>query len=323
MDQENFPPDDAKGDISRKRPHWSEWRDWANVAVSIAALLVSVVSIWFTVQISGIEDYFRSEITRRNSELDDASSQAQRLAERVERSAARLEDLRAIADRYSAASTEAQLSLMNSREQRLKSDAMLKGAAERLTGLETEIADREQELDEFRRDEVYQHAIVQLSLLRNEAALASEHLGDFALREMSNFGISNSNPEAAPLYEAVRTIGPRLCRHLGSFNPSFPADMEVPSLGPPPGRPTNRGTYSMTQSQYEEWRAARASWEENFNAVWTYNSSIRDARATANEYVRDSVWHCACVALKFKSESCQTLPERPNIESIIAKRPQL
>jgi hypothetical protein len=58
---------------------WSETREWLNVLVAIGALLIGVVSFWTTARISGLEDYLRSEIGRRNIELNELSQRTQRM----------------------------------------------------------------------------------------------------------------------------------------------------------------------------------------------------------------------------------------------------
>jgi len=43
--------------------------DWINAASSIAVIMLGIVTLWVTVRISGLEDYFRSEVARRNQEI--------------------------------------------------------------------------------------------------------------------------------------------------------------------------------------------------------------------------------------------------------------
>lgn len=62
-----------------KKKHFPELREWLNAIIGISALLLAIVSFWTTARISGLEDYLRSEITRRNNDLDSLSKKSSNL----------------------------------------------------------------------------------------------------------------------------------------------------------------------------------------------------------------------------------------------------
>lgn len=64
--------------LARKTP------EWITAISGIGMLLVGLASFWTTVRVSGLEDYFQSELAIRNQELVSASKQLNELQERAE-----------------------------------------------------------------------------------------------------------------------------------------------------------------------------------------------------------------------------------------------
>lgn len=203
--------DNASDEMPASRDRdWPELREWANFTVAAAALIVSVVSFWTTAQISGIEDYLRSEVALRNSELEEASLAARELDERVRMSTTRLEELRSNSERLSIAASEAQTRIASS--QGLALDLLFKqqvtsgdlSAARSQLATVSEQIDRQKEiLERYRREEVLSRAISKFGYLRyvdfwaGNADGARDIDGVFALNEMRNFGIEVRDPSVA------------------------------------------------------------------------------------------------------------------------------
>lgn len=59
---EETPPPGAK-EIQR------DMFDWINAGSNIAVIIFGLVTLWMTIRISGLEDYFRSEVSQRNQEI--------------------------------------------------------------------------------------------------------------------------------------------------------------------------------------------------------------------------------------------------------------
>jgi len=112
-------------------------REWIGAGAAIGTILIGVIGLWNTMQISGLEDYFRSEISRRNSDLDLQSEKNGRLEEEV-------------------AQREAQLSLLSNQSDKLVSEALSHVAeaqkvAEELASARDEVSRRRLELAQVER----------------------------------------------------------------------------------------------------------------------------------------------------------------------------
>jgi len=88
--------------------YWSNIREWMNVVAAIGGLVVAVVALWATAQISGLENYLRSEIGRRNNELNSLSRKAESLEKTADERARRLSELQATTEALMASSVAAQ-----------------------------------------------------------------------------------------------------------------------------------------------------------------------------------------------------------------------
>jgi hypothetical protein len=310
--------------------NWPEVREWAGLAIALSALLFGIVSFWTTAQISGLEDYLRSEITRRNVELDTASLQAQKMNIQVQVGEDRLEELRLTADRLSASTSESQLQLVNSHARSLellaeqqRSQAELNNSRQRLEVIDQEVASQMQLLNDYRREEVLAQAsslFFRMSYNRLEGSRRVTS-GTEALDEIRNFGITSTDPTKQQYYERVRTVGTWLCRKLDGYSPEIAAELDYPPLGPRPGVRREDGTVWMTRSENSQWIEQVTVWSRERDIVIAYNSSIREARSSVMNYIRDALSHCSCVALSAESNSCTPMPSEPDLAMVILPRP--
>jgi len=101
------------------RRNWSELREWGNIGIAAAALLLSIVSFWVTLQVSSIEDYLRSEIGRRNFELNRLSDRASQLEEIAHKRETLLQELDAATVSALTSVSDAQLKISDA-ETRLR-----------------------------------------------------------------------------------------------------------------------------------------------------------------------------------------------------------
>lgn len=325
MDSEPKPP--------RTPRNWPELREWANFALAATALLVSIASVWTTTQISGLEDYLRSEVSLRNAELEEAATVAKSLDDRVRQSTTRLEGLRANADRLLTSAIESQTRIAAAQTQSLdlltdqqRASAALGEARSQLASVSNDIQEQKEILDSYRREEVYSKAIQRFSYLSYASLFGDSELdkksvnGTYALSELRNFGIEVSDPTVREYYAAIREIGPAVCRNLATFNPTFPKSAETPSLTPLRGEKTDHGTIRTTTQELKDWNARQEAWSAQWDRVIAYNASIRNARNEAQKYIRDSLWHCSCIALK-GPKGCDAMPDRPDIGAMIKPKP--
>jgi len=56
---------------------------WLSAAANFGTLLVGVVGVWTTIRVSGLEDYFRSELALRNEQIVQAEAQLRTVQEEV------------------------------------------------------------------------------------------------------------------------------------------------------------------------------------------------------------------------------------------------
>lgn len=317
---------DGPHDEARPIRNWPELREWANVFTAFAALALGVVSFWTTTQISGIEDYFRSEISRRNAEIGSATSRAERLERRVSRSEERLEDLRVAADKFAAASSTAQSVLLTSQQQLLETNSELSSNRRTLTNLEAAVIEQKQQIDTFRRSRVMLDASFELSryYFRNRAEpdRRNRHPGQEGLDELRNVGLAVTDAELAPFYASIRDSASKICRYLENYSPPIPNEKTLPTSPIPPGKKVSPTQYQMTEQQEKKWNADLAKFNRDYSdAIW-FNRSISNSYIAVDRYIVESITYCTCTALKVGSinpdKFCSSkIPVAPNIDEIM------
>lgn len=318
-----------------KARDWPEIREWANLAIALTALLVGVVTFWTTTQISGLEDYFRSEISQRNSDLEDATYRARQLDDRLRVGQERLAELQVTADRLAAANNEAQSRIVGLQSRSFdlltsqqRTERALSDSQDQLALTASQIADQQLLVEKYRREDVLAHArrtfryLEFTEFLRGESSEYSNTFdGPFALKELSNFGLGVTSVTHMPYYEAIRTRGVALCRRLESYSPDIPKVRAHPKLGPRPGRVDKNGVRWMTSRETERWNAQFAAWNEKWDQTTKHNNSIREARRAIEEYIVASLNSCACRSIAVEGDQCPAMPERPNLANIIETQP--
>lgn len=318
-----------------KAPDWGALRAWANLFFAGATLIVAIVSIWLTTQISGLEDYLRSEIAVRNSELVASETEASALDARIQQSTSRLADLRSTSDLLATKSVEAQALLSDAQNQSIillteqqRTQAELVTSRQRLLEVTMETEEQRMILERFYRDQVLRRAYSTFSYLeyadyfRGGKPERNKVDGPFAIREMRSFGLNVRDPNLAQHFESIRSVGPTICRSLASFSPEFPATVTRPKLEPLKGERTDRGLIRTTNKEVEAWNARVALWSANWDAVARYNDSIREAKSLSERFIVQSIRRCSCIALKGASQ-CEALPKAPDVEAIILPRPDV
>lgn len=317
--------DEDLADESASKPsgqHWPEFREWANVFTALAALLLGVVSFWTTTRVAGLEDYLRSEIVRRNSDLDDLATRSNSLRQQAETNAGRLEDLRASTDRILAVSSEAQNSLLGAqarlndvRYEVTEANRELGVSKARLATLDNEVTDQRKQLDVFRLNGVYETALLRISLLRLDQSNDIQSLGAKALDDLRNYGIEDGRSELSSYFEIIRRDAPRICRSLENFSPIIPAKKDIPE-GP---RRTGKRevingvvSYSMTNKEYDQWTVNYNQWLNDLTDFEDFNENRNGMLNRAQEYVAEFSTYCLCRALANASPESQTFCPNQN-----------
>lgn len=279
--------------------------DWVNVAVAVCALCVSIVSLWTTTQISGLQDYLQSEIRRRNNELNGIADRSRRL----ERSAdSRLDEnvaLQTTAERVVSETIAAQQRLGTTQSEltRTQSAALAaridllsaKGEASRLGQL---IDKKANEFDLFSRRQARNSIGLMLifDLMRDD----SDPTGEKALQSLRSLNAASDEPELAPYIRRVASHANASCPFLRDWHSSLP-----PKPTPPP-RPTI--TYMSNASKSEIARLTREAQEKWSNDQRSYSDAnfTRLEKVNAeSEKLQKAAVKCACFALadeKFSAE---------------------
>lgn len=317
---------------ANKEKDWDAVRAWANLFVAGATLIVAIVSIWLTTQISGLEDYLRSEIALRNSELDTATTQAKALEIRIRKSTATLEDLRANSDKLIASSSIAQTRLAEAQLQSLalltdrnRTLASLAQSKEQLSVIAEETEAQREILEQFRESSVLATVSGMLFRIRYTDLFADDGSGTrnfngpSALKEISSVGLEITDPATAHYYEKIRETAPLICRRLENFSLEFPEPLPLPELEGLKGKPTGDGRIRTTNNEIEAYNQRREDWGDEIGRVYSFNDAIREARMASSEYIGDALAHCACAALRGAS-SCEPMPRRPEIPAMIGQK---
>lgn len=289
-----------KNQTEVSRRHWPELREWANFAVAATALIVSVVSLWMTAQISGLEDYLRSEIARRNTELNslsDRTKEAEALAQVREGQLAQLD---ASISEVVASSLTAQSQLIDAQGtlSSIRADSQAaKGDLARTRveqeNLVTNLANREKTFELFGRRQAYQSYVINI--------MFSAFLFDSSEEDPSGASvlqrIMSQSPDRgaellAPYFEDVRDNFNRVC-------PTY--HTRVITLPQPTSRPdTPTIRYLSNASQGEIDRMTREAQEQYSRDLKTHRESIlanRNAFRDAAEILSDEAGDCVCRAL--------------------------
>jgi len=74
--------DTPDGEVSKIVTSWEKIRDATNLGITAIALIVSVLSLWTAAKVSDVEDFFKSEIVRRNTDLNITVRKARQIESR-------------------------------------------------------------------------------------------------------------------------------------------------------------------------------------------------------------------------------------------------
>jgi hypothetical protein len=319
---------------SSRRRNWPEIREWTNMATAVAAVILAGVSLWTTARVSDLEDFFQSEIVRRNTDLNDLAARSRSLQEQADRSVERLNNLRGSADRILAASNEAQNArivaqsrLNDIRYDVVEANRQLSASQTRLGVMDRELAGREQQIDLYRRRSVFEDSLFRLGLFRELQGSSGQSIGSSALEDLRAFGIESRGTELDSYYEMVRRDAPRICRFLGDYNPAIPPERQYPPGPQHAGRARNVNgvlTYYMTREEYEAWTSDFNRWNSEFSMVSNFNRVRMENINKVSQYVSEALRYCVCRALATEAHGslCSGLsrPTPPNLENLNHER---
>lgn len=291
--------DEQDRPLDRRRWDGQSVREWMNVAAAVGALLVGIVSFWTTARISGLEDYLRSEIGRRNSELNSLADQSKRLQSISDNRSERLVELQASSDALSASFAGTQLRLQAAQVklselalQSLGAQQQVATAKAELSGLKTESKAQLSFIDLLNRQRTYQAAsfrAITATYLADEADM-QKPVGPRLYEAIAKIMPSENDNDLIPYYRELRTNSAFSCAALKAYAPTLPLVQEYPSLQESLGR---RGQTSGGKG----WEEQAAEFRERLSAASKANDARGAKRLSQLRYAADFAQVCLCDAL--------------------------
>jgi hypothetical protein len=277
--------------------------DWLNALAALGTLAIGIVTLWTTARISGIEDYLRSEIGRRNSDLNVLSDRTRRLTAVAEDRSSLLEKLRSSTDRIIASSIAAQGSLISTNQELSHLNmsvrdarAQVAAASDRLLDMNKVSAGQRLVIDGLRRERLYGEEIMQLTF--NVFVGDDEVNGERAYQSI----ISPRKTEVGsnPLLDDYRRRARSTCIGLRTINPSIPPTVPYPKAPSPPGRRDQNASgisYWMTPLQRRNWDNEQKAWSSAYSDASTRNADIAKKEEAARSEIITLAHACMCAAI--------------------------
>lgn len=287
-------------------------KDWLDLALPVATLILGVVSLWTTIQISGLEDYFRSEIVRRNADIGLLSERSLLTENRLVARERRVEELTSAAGKLGILNEEQRLVLSRTAAElsQLRSQAMdvqgaLDAAIEDRRRLESDVLSQTRSLELLHRQEVYnaisgRHFAIWVNALAglDRSSPGQRHIGSEFRQLLMTMSLSDAR--LSPYLAEVKREFDLVCPAISTLAVTFPARPADPDFAAPPFRPIRSATdreefmalwelkNNTEASAYRQWTT---EYSEQLTATWDrvtgqFESCVCSALAT--ETIRQS-----------------------------------
>jgi len=258
---------------------------------------VAIVSVWTTTQISGLEDYFRSEITRRNSDLNTLADQGRRLNVLADEREKRLSDLQTTTEQVTASNLQAQGKLLATQQELSRLGFAVVNAKQTLATSEAQLAllsaqsDQQSSLiDLYRRQRLFQQAHLRMLWggYREDQHDAFMD-GEAAYKMITGWTVGGFDAELAPYVPEFVSNARNTCEWIRTYKPTFSKQLEFPP-GPVP----------VGGSELDEWNKRWAAASES-------QQKRLDESEVARKYVLDATGSCMCQALATAKHSASEI----------------
>ncbi|GGF41390.1 hypothetical protein GCM10011611_54780 [Aliidongia dinghuensis] len=276
-----------------------------NAATAIGTLLIGVVSLWATTQISGLEDYFRSEIVRRNNELSDIAEQSRRLKSLADDREKRLADLQNITEQITVANLSTQSKLLSTQKELaqleyeiLNAKEKIASSEERLTSLAAQSREQISLIDSFRRQRFY--SILSRRIVFDSITSEVNNTGidgEGVYKTLTTMPPSDMDPELASYLPEFRANAQSTCQWIRTYRRTPPQKQTYPDAPKMPGEKVENGNSKMSQQEYNDWTAARDEWNKRYDAIVKSNTDANNTFQKDREYLMEAALNCACRAL--------------------------
>ena len=286
---------------------WQSVRDWLNVIAAAGTLLIGIGTLWVTARVSGLEDYFQSEISTRNSQLSSLLEQSEAAAKDLQVREQQLTNLRTRTDEAIGVAVETQGALATStahllvvQEEMRAERGNLADARSQLVTLESLTAAQQHALALLFAREVHDWAMqVTGGLVRiNRATWGAPRaevrtpIGQIVWDELVARGSVKANdPQAGPFYRRLLSRLPQVC-------PTF-REREIVSAAIPPLPSYDAGPYPRGLSETQIGAQAQHRMDEatrNIMARHDQTEQNINAHNAATLGFMEYAYDCICDA---------------------------
>lgn len=313
----------AESEVRSSKPDMSNMREWLNAFAALGALFVGVVSFWTTARISGLEDYLRSEIIRRNSDLNDISNQSRRLGVLADERSERLAALQTVTDEITATNLSAQAKLLYT-QQELSRLAIEAASAKqsisyseiKLSTLAKQTEEQSDVIDLFRRQRFYETVSRRVILNRYFEKSFDQTSSQAAYYYLTRMEYNEVGSDLSPYVENFRKNAERSCRALVNYNPVILPQLEYPKAPKRPGDISKDGKYYlMSNKEYDNWMDKFKKWNDEFDNLSKENSKRRESEREADQYIANASAKCICQALATSKHSAAQVCPGQNFQN--------
>ncbi len=294
----------SQGDKDR----WAGVREWTNVAVAACALIVSVVSLWTTMQVSGVQDYLQSEIKRRNNDLNGIADRSRSLERVANERADRVVALQVATDGIFASSLDAQKRFLVAQGDLARvrfevgdARANLANARSATAKVRSDMASQASAFDLFGRIKALEYASMHLtfkSLVDDDKPLSGSQTMSY-IRELS---APDEQRMLQPYLDMIKIRTPAVCPRLANWT------ADLPPVAVPPPKPTI--SYMSNASKAEIARLTKIAqdrWSRDFAAYGEAQSVRLDKHLKASQTLHDLARSCMCSALATEKLSAKQI----------------
>lgn len=291
--------------MARRRTSWkfkkgsvAEVREWLVAMTGLAALIVAVVTFWTTARISGLEDYLRSEISRRNADLNTLSAQTATAERLANARAERLASLETATNEIIASSLAAQSRLVGAEADlaRVRSDVgdakqQLAAARSASEILKSNFGRQTKAFDLFQRQQAYQTASFQIT---TGTAIFHDGTPDgaVALEYVQKMRPQAGQASLNPYLQIIKDNIGRVCPRLAEWKPT------LPERGSQPPRPTISYVQGTSRQRIAELtREAQDRWSEQYSEFVRKENAYSKAGVDQTQKLWEIAGDCVCSTL--------------------------
>lgn len=295
-------------------------KDWLNVIASVGGLMVAIVSLWVTAQISGIQDYFQSEIMRRNQELNDVSQYKNRIDRIAESRLQKIEKLQQISDQLNLYVNQAQIQLFDISKNLDLAERNLQRSKEVIyekdqisQQLNAEILDKNEKIETLDRKTLYVLISFRGLIPILDGTNSRETVNGVDIySSLVNIAVADVPAELVKYLSEFKVNATLACEPLRQYSTKIPTRKQYPKMPPVKGQTVLEGgklMYRFTQSEFESYEKNEKQYKLDIDNTSRFNDSIFKYSAKVDKYLLDMTHNCTCRALATENISAAKICE--------------